>query len=133
MRILDITTPTKPVEMGSITATTYAFDLAVTENYAYIAYGNGFDILDISDPSSPCLVTSQDTRGWEGVTEAIDAEGHLVYLSNLFDVQAVDLSDPNKPRVMGSFDTDQARDVVVSDGYFYVAEDDGVYVFQVPD
>jgi hypothetical protein len=133
LRILDITTPTKPVEISSIAATTYAFDLAVTENCAYIPYGGGFEVLNISDPSNPALITSHDTRGWEGVTEAIDAEGHLVYLSNLFDVQVVDLSNLNKPRVLGSFDTDQARDVAVSNGYFYVAEDDGVYVFQAPE
>ena len=65
LRIIDISTPSQPVEVGHFTADdAAAFDIFVSGDYAYVGdYNIGLQIFDISDPTGPEFVDSYDTPG----------------------------------------------------------------------
>ena len=70
LRVIDISNPSNPVEVGYYDTPGYAWDVAVSGSYAYIADGiSGLRVIDISNPSNPVEVGYYDTPGYAwGVT-----------------------------------------------------------------
>jgi len=53
LRILDVSTPSSPMEIANIATTGAALDVAVEGERAYVAVGSaGFDIFDVSNPGA---------------------------------------------------------------------------------
>jgi hypothetical protein len=105
--VLSLANPVQPVMVGFLGMTDYqdrAKSLAVAGNYAYV----GFDarsslwrhllqVIDISDPTQPVVVSSQ---GDGGVIEALSIEEDRLYAAP---IRVYDLSgDPALPREMAS-------------------------------
>ena len=65
IRVIDVSTPSAPVEVGSTDAG-YAGGVAVAGSYAYVAAGLplGLRVIDVSTPSTPVMVGFFDTPGW---------------------------------------------------------------------
>jgi len=108
MVILDASTPTKPVIVGSYSAGSGSSDsvsgVAVKDTYAYIAeYHNGVRVIDVSNPAQPVEVTQL-----MGINaNDIKILGNYAYVSvryQGFDI--IDISNPKSIKIIG-----QATDV----------------------
>lgn len=119
LRVVDISIPAEPEEVGFSNTFGYAEDVAVAGNYAYVAVGGGLRVIDISTPTSPMEVGFCDTKGAIGVAVA----GSYAYVANGDDLRIVDVSTPSSPKEVGAYDIPNnfTRDVAVAGNYAYVA------------
>jgi len=74
LRVIDVSTPSAPVEVGSI-GTPEATGVAVVGGYAYVV-GDGLRVIDVSTPSAPTYAGSVDAAGL-----AVAAEGGYAYVA----------------------------------------------------
>ena len=70
--MIDITTPSAPVEVGFVDTPGYACGVAVVGSHAYVADDyEGLRVIDVTTPSAPVEVGFVDTPGYaEGVAVA---------------------------------------------------------------
>jgi len=101
----------------------YAYDVAVSGNYAFVLTGSMLQIFDISSSASPVLAGSYyDTLGrFDGVT----VSGSYAYLAASYNgLQIMNISNPAHPVLVGAYDDTNgyiyARDLSVSGSYAYV-------------
>jgi hypothetical protein len=121
VHILDVSTPSSPVELGSFSTYGQAAGVKVSGNYAYVAsIFDEFRIFDITDPGSPT-----ETGHYAGiyVAEGLDVVGGYAYVASGGDgLQIIDVSDPTSPAWQGSYPSTYAREVIVSGDYAYLAD-----------
>ena len=107
---------------GSYDTPGYAYDVAVSGSYAYVADANGLVIIDISNPAAPALAGSYNAAG-DAILNVV-VSGSYAYVTdkgNGFVI--IDISNPAAPVLAGSYDTaGDARGVAVSGSYAYVAD-----------
>ena len=57
LRVIDISNPASPIEVGYIDTWDSALDVAVSRSYAYVAaWVDGLRVVDVSDPANPVEV-----------------------------------------------------------------------------
>jgi len=83
---------------------------------------SGLRVIDISDPSAPKIVGGLDYSN-SGIL-CLTVEGNFAYLaySGGEGVKIIDISDPEKPKIVGTIKNVYAREMVVIDGYAYIAD-----------
>jgi hypothetical protein len=108
VKVLDISNPTTPFEIGS-TRVDLAGDIAIEGNYAFVANGRGVQILNVSTPSSPTMITSYDTPNF---AQGLKVKDNYVYINDLFGVEIVDISDIHSPRRVSFRKLPQVQDVL---------------------
>ena len=99
-------------------------------------------VVDLSEPTAPRQVATvdfPDVRGPNGLTVA----GNVWFLAGGQTVEAYDISEPSRPRLMASLTSakafptadDNAHDLVYRDGYLYVTSqgDNGFVILRVND
>jgi hypothetical protein len=122
LRVVDVSTPTAPVEMGVYDTPGYAESVRVAGKYAYVADGHyGLRIVDVSDPANPAEVAYAYPLCYV-FDVAID--GQYAYLAAAgAGLLVVDISDPAHPVEVASLDTPgYAYGVDATDGVAYVAD-----------
>jgi len=79
-------------------------DVVVVGNYAYVAAGRtGIDIIDISNPASPTLVSQYDTSG---PARDVFVDGNFAYVADsTAGLQIIDISNKASPTRLGGYDT----------------------------
>jgi hypothetical protein len=106
--------------------------VAVQGRYAYIAcnYGHSLGVIDMADPENPEKVAVIPTAGRE--PDGLCRVGDTLFIGAAKTVQAVEVSNPRKPRDLGHCDcaeavfpdsgpeSGDAHDLVVRDGIVYV-------------
>ena len=159
LQVIDISNPQNPVLKSSYNDNYpsggfySAEEVEVDGDYAYIAArGVGLEIVDISNPSNPILTGSYDRADRLRVS-SIFKQGLSVYIDGLFNVFAIDVSDPEYPTIytsnpyyeVGSGAPEfiytensgiisyigDVNDIWVSN-YVYIATNDGLEIFQTP-
>ncbi|MDP8239937.1 MAG: T9SS type A sorting domain-containing protein, partial [Candidatus Hatepunaea meridiana] len=93
LRVVDITDPENPEEVGYCNTPGYACGVAVSGNYAYVAdHSSGLRVVNITDPENPEEVGYYDTPGSaNGV--AISEDG-LIYVADYTNVGVYRFTDP---------------------------------------
>ena len=93
LRIINITNPDAPAEIGFYDTESYAGAIAVAGNYAYISDGwDGLRIINISNPSAPTEVGFYDTAG---STYDTVIQGDYAYVADAdTGLRVIDVSDP---------------------------------------
>ena len=121
LRIIDVSDPTSPTQVGRYDFPGDGTDVQVVGNYAYVATSYTFLILDISNPASPTLVGRYD--GLPDSPYKIYVSGNFAYFGDGGSgLQIVDITDPSSPTFAGSYNVFQsAWGVHVSGYYAYVA------------
>ena len=120
LRIIDVSSPSSPHEKGYFDTQewTVAYEVYVSENYAYVAAGRtgGLRVIDVSNPNSPQEVGFYDTPG---SVRGVYVSENYVYVADGFEgLRVIDL-----PKEIGYFNTQgYAIDIYVSDNYAYVAD-----------
>ncbi len=62
--MIDVSNPANPQRVGGYDTSGYAYGVAVSGNYAYVAdYDAGLQVIDVSNPANPQRVGGYDTSG----------------------------------------------------------------------
>ncbi len=96
VRVIDVSTPSLPTEVGNVTITGLVSSLALSGNRLCVAgYEDGLRIVDVSNPAAPAEVGSQATSA---VATAVAAEGNYAYVGTSGDgLRIVDITTPGSP------------------------------------
>ncbi len=104
LRIMDISEPTNPKEIGFINTPGYAEGVAIAGHYAYVADGGaGVRVIDTSDPTHPREVGFVYVLGYAFNVVVV---GNYAYVAVAgAGLRVVDISDPIHPVEVGGCDT----------------------------
>ncbi len=102
-------------------ALTGARNITIAGNYAYISARNGLNIVDISKPTSPQLVT---TVGAPAVVEprAVQVQFRYAFVVDREGLKVIDITNPTRPRATAArVALKDARDIYLLRTYAYIA------------
>ncbi len=120
--IFNVATPANPFIVGSDYVAPGAWDIAVSNNYAYVtSTREGLLAFDVSDPANPVHVATHDTPG---VANGVAVSGNYAYVADMeAGVRVLDISNPANPTEVGFYDTPgSANRLTVSGDYIFVAD-----------
>jgi len=133
LRVISVSDPANPVEVGFYDTPGRANDVAVVGDYAYVADGGtGLRVISVSDPAHPVEVGFCDTPGYAYGAAKV---GNYAYVADGDGLRIISVSDPAHPTEVGFYETpDWAQRVAVVGDYAYVADyDAGLRVISVTD
>ena len=155
LAIVDVSNPSKPILVSTLSGLMYSlWSVKVEGNYAYVGgrpdltSDPDFEIIDISNKSSPSVVGSLDIFQEEGGVWTIDVVNSYAYVAggpNLGNFSTeekfhiVDISDPTNPTIVSSLglypgNIGAANYVKVYDKYAYITTwDPDAYNFFIVD
>lgn len=121
LRIIDISNSNQPQEIGFYTPL-IAYGVCVVDSLCYLTSGRGFKVLDVSDPTSPELITWYNEL--EGIAYDINVAGNFAFLADGDDgIYVVDVSNYDSICVTGYYNTNgNGAKIEVTGGYSYLAE-----------
>ncbi|MGP1383491.1 MAG: cadherin-like domain-containing protein [Thainema sp.] len=142
LQIVDISDqdsyPYKPSRLSTYDVSGGIRDINVIGNYAYVAVEDDFNsslqIIDISDPYNPFLVSTYDISASR--LEELEIVGGYAYIASADSgLQVIDISDPyNLTTVSEYYTTFYAHDINIVGNYAYVAAaDSGLQVVDISD
>lgn len=129
LHAIDISNPVSPVRVCNCDTSSYALDIAISGNYAYVANGhNGLQVIDISNPANPAKVGNYNTGGY---SVGVAVSGNYVYVATMENglvVCHVDMTPPvdvtindAKKQVDNTrVNLSEAVITAFGDGYFYI-------------
>jgi hypothetical protein len=122
--VLDIGDPTNPISTGTFDVNLFLGDVLIQNSLAYVGKLESIDVVDLSYPTSPVLLTSFPTG--QPISTLAAAQG-IIYAPNyLGGIFVLDISDPVNPQALGNFDFDPYysagynSDIAVSQGAVFV-------------
>jgi len=120
LRVINITNPAAPSEVGFCGTPGGALGVAVSGNYAYVE-ASGLRVINITNPSSPTEVGFYVTPG-EPIGVAVS--GNYAYVADWdYGLRVVNITNPAAPYEVGFYDTPgSAWGVTVQGNYAYVAD-----------
>ena len=151
LRIVDVTDPAQPAGMAFLPleidedgGVYLRSDVEISGTVAFVAgYQSGLHVVDVADLARPALLATYRTPG---SVQGLFVDGSTLYLAErpAWDAQqqqamggglrALDVSDPANPREVGyAPGRDDALDVLVADGFAYVAATHGIHVLDIAD
>lgn len=120
------------VQRGIYTTQALANDVAVSENYLFVAENDGFSIVDFSDPNSMNFINKVP---FEDQPQYVVARGDTAFIAALEKFYIIDCTIPTSPQILSFFATDGlARSVAVIDTFAFIADGpEGVSVLSIND
>jgi len=96
LRIVDVTDPEAPIEVGLTSMPNGANDVKVVSDYAYVTdyYNKIINVIKIKDEKSPEIVGSLTLTDRPN---AIAVQDYYAYVTVEKGVRIIDISDPEKP------------------------------------
>ena len=132
-RVVDVSDPSDPTEVGACSTVGYAIRLDVQGEYAYVAnMDGGLRIINVSDPANP-FEAGYFNDNFADVMD-VKAQGLYAYVTYWFHgLGVIDVSDPANPIRVGLYDDAlQAQTVDIQGAYAVLGcLSDGVYVIDV--
>lgn len=122
LRVIDISNPSNPVEIGYYIYPEYAWAIAVLGLYAYVVDNRiGLWIIDISNPSNPQGVACDTLPDY---ARKVSVSSTYAYVADYYGgLRIVDISEPSLPQEVGYYDSPgRACGVAVIDTFAYVAD-----------
>jgi len=101
--IVNFDDPTSPTIVGELQTTSRPKGIQVIDQTAYLTTTDGFSILDVSDPIQPTLLGYFETPIY--TIDSFAVQDQIAYTSNRyqFGFQMFDVSNPQDPRYIGSY------------------------------
>jgi len=105
LRVIDVSDPTRPQEIGSFEVPGAARGVAISQQWAYIAeqqdlsspFSKGrLRVIDLSDPRRPQQVAAINTpeTAW-----SVTVAGNVAYVAHLMEgLRIIDVNDPTQPQ-----------------------------------
>ena len=128
--IIDIANPASPQIVSSLNLSGNPRDVEIAGNYVYVAStdDNELQIIDVSAPSVPFLAASYNAPGGAdaNAVEVFGTSAYVVRTSSANDELIIlDITTPSSPVFAGSLNLGTtAKDIIVMNGYAYVATAD---------
>lgn len=128
LRVVDISVPTSPVEIGHYNELGYAVGVAVSQGYVYYTGWKVLAVLDVSAPSDPILIGHCYLGDIDADTKGLAVVGSYAYVvgetnNNDGGLWVVDVSEPSNPTEVGFHDTPgSAERVTIAENYAYIAD-----------
>jgi hypothetical protein len=102
LRVIDVSNPSSPVEVGFYDTTGTAWAVAVFARHAFVADGwEGLRVIDVSTPSNPIEVGFLGTP--EYCSGSVTVSGSHLYLAS-GTLRVIDVSTPSNPIEVGFID-----------------------------
>lgn len=119
VRVLDVSDPVAPRELGAFPSAVASTDLHLAGNRLFVATARGMDILDVTDPAAIRVVGQ--FRG--GIATGIDVQGNHAFLATGGPgVEVVDVSQPEAPvRIGRIFTGDPVHSVRVRGRHAFIS------------
>ncbi len=117
IRIISIEDPENPEQIGLAETEEYAWDVAVSGDFAYVGLDRGFSVVSISDPENPREIGFTDRVG----SKSVAISGDYAYVANGGGFNVIAVSNPENPHVIGNI-AGFFRDLTISGDYAYVTE-----------
>ncbi len=133
LRILDISEPMEPIEIGAVDIQAPFYDSVLKDDYLYLAHGDRLTIVDATDRTSPQIISTLDDTFF--LANRIEVEGNYAYISDVWSVRVIDITNPAEPFKVASYKLDQVHDVAIAKDYLYALEDStwaGIVIFEKP-
>ena len=131
LRIIDVSDPTSPTEVGHCSTPRHAEDVYVVGNYAYIACNeNGLWIIDIRDPALPTEVGHCSTPYYAKEVYVIK---NYAYIGDCEKgLRVIDVSNPTSPTEIGYYyNPEYPGGIYVIGNYAYIANrDNGLQIYE---
>ena len=122
LAVISVSDPAHPVLAG-VCATSYALDVDVSHDLAYVADGDGVHVISVFQPANP-----GEIGYWQSLSNAQGVRvsaGHA-YVANGDSLRIVNVGSASHPYEVGHCETPgYASDVAVAGGYAYVADNGG--------
>lgn len=134
MAILDVTTPAKPVRVGGYDTPHGAAHVQVVGRTAYVSQVEApIAVLDVTHPGQPALLST-----FLHNAKAVQLVGNLAYVVGEGFLQIWDVSEPLKPRRVGSIEAGPVADLQMVGGLAYLVqrgepETGGLWIYDVSD
>jgi hypothetical protein len=137
LRIIDVSDPTLPVELGVFEMPGKPNDVKVAGGFAYVAGPSGLLVIDVSDPALPIQVGALDTPSGAADVELV---GNLACVGGGHPfvgggwLRVIDVSNPTLPVAIGVLEVPRTLlDLEVAGGLAYVADGFGLRVIDISD
>ncbi len=105
LRVIDVSDPTAPVEVGFVDTPGFAYAVAVAGGYAYVADdGRGLRVIDVSSTRRRRSRSASSTRPGYAYGVAV-AGGYAYVADDDSGLRVIDVSDPTAPVEVGFVDT----------------------------
>ena len=131
LRIINISNPLNPFEVGYYDTPGVVFGVFVNNSYAYLADGGSLRIVNIVNPSSPIEVGQCDMS----CASDVCVSGSYAYIADWsFGLRIIDISSPTNPYEVGHYNSSgHPWSVYLLNSYVYIADDwDGLQIYQGP-
>jgi len=119
LAIIDVTNPTAPTLLSSIQTNGTAQDISTQGDFVFIANGNsGIEVINVSSLSKPFSVGySEQLTDVKGIA----VEGSYLVAVGGSSLALFDIEDKANPLWLTAVNIGQVKDVVIDNGYVYVA------------
>ena len=133
LSLIDISVPSTPVLLGSLSAQYRYTDFDVFGDHIYVIHGGAqIQIVNASDPNNPFVEGTYSGVGL-GWPRGIDVVGDYAYVANYFaGLTIIDVGDPANPTFLGNADI-TVTDVAVIGQYAFLSAIQSLHVFDVSD
>ena len=122
LRIISISDPANPSEVGAIDTPGSAANVALSGDYAYVAdHGGGLRVIWVGDPAQPVETGHLDTPG---AALDVGVSGDLAFVADGYSgLRVISIADSANPAEVGYYDTPgYAHGIAVSGDSAYVAD-----------
>jgi hypothetical protein len=134
LRIINVTDPSNPLEIGSYNTPSEADSVVVAGKYAYVTCSyEGLRIIDIADPTTPKEIGFFKKGPYAEYYYDVFVVGNHAYLAVTDGLHIIDITNPTDPVEIGFFEGWSGRGVSVAGNYAYVADGSGLAIFEVAD
>lgn len=138
LEILDIAQPDEIRAVGSFQLPGWGFAIGVIRDWAYLLIkDNGLIVLNIKAPAQPqVLATVPIKNNSAGALALIQESGSLLYVAGADSLRVIDIDDPAKPKILGSYSSEyfyDSKGISVTGKNACVAATRGAFLFDVGD
>jgi len=102
LKVLDVSNPDKPLEIGSVDTAWYeSYSVAAQDSFAYVMWwiDYGLAVVDVSNPADPKLAGGCEVFN---MPEAMAVRDSLLYIAEDNRFEVVNIARPRAPGVVGS-------------------------------
>ena len=102
LKILDVSNPDKPLEIGSVDTAWYeSYSVAARDSFAYVMWwiDYGLAAVDVSDPANPKLAGGCTVFN---MPEAMFVRDSLLYIAESYRFEVASIAQPRAPTVVGT-------------------------------
>ena len=118
IRIIDVSNPASPQEIGGFNTPGKAREVAIAGHYAFVADESSLRIVDVADPAHPVEISyfdSPDSSAYD-----VSIVDNKAYISG-WKLTILDVSNPFQPIHLGSADGSTGTELAVSGKYAIIA------------